>query len=224
MFCMLWSNGCQSTRKPILRQRPVTTAARPACMKGLPSNIRAPPEPIRQDELSTTRSCLSHQKFTTYSKQFTHMGNITETTRLEKIAESCKKSLEMVKQYQARGLDPPKHQFESRTYNTVRSTNDAISHTIHTTLAHLDNKNCYARLFVDFSSAFNTVIPSKLIQKLRALGLSATLCNWVLDFLTNRRQHVRIGKNTSTTMILNTGTPQGSEPNAVLPVYTRLCV
>ncbi|XP_028832307.1 coiled-coil and C2 domain-containing protein 1B isoform X2 [Denticeps clupeoides] len=61
-----------------------------------------------------------YEKCTTYSKQFTHLGNITETTKFEKMAESCKKSLEMVKQYQARGLDPPKHHFESRTYNTVR--------------------------------------------------------------------------------------------------------
>lgn len=67
-----------------------------------------------------------------------------------------------------------------------RPTEDAISHKLHTTLAHLENKNCYARLlFVDYSSAFNTVIPSKLIQKLLDLGLSATLCNWILDFFNN---------------------------------------
>ena len=36
-------------------------------------------------------------------------------------------------------------------------------------------------LFIDYSSAFNTIVPSKLI-KLEALGLNPTLCNWVLDF------------------------------------------
>ncbi len=47
-------------------------------------------------------------------------------------------------------------------------------------------------LFLDFSSAFNTIIPQTLVHKLEALGLSPALCNWVLDFLTNRRQTVRI--------------------------------
>ena len=39
-------------------------------------------------------------------------------------------------------------------------------------------------LFIDYSSAFNTTVPSKLIIKLWALGLNPTLCNCVLDFLT----------------------------------------
>ena len=37
-------------------------------------------------------------------------------------------------------------------------------------------------LFIDYSSAFNTIVPSKLIIELEALGLEQTLCNWVLDF------------------------------------------
>jgi hypothetical protein len=39
-------------------------------------------------------------------------------------------------------------------------------------------------LFIDYSSAFDTIVPSMLIIKLEALGLNPTLCNWVLDFLT----------------------------------------
>ncbi|XP_071780419.2 coiled-coil and C2 domain-containing protein 1B isoform X1 [Centroberyx gerrardi] len=61
-----------------------------------------------------------YEKCMTYSKQFTHLGNVTETTKFEKMAESCKKSLEVLKLSQSRGLDPPKHHFEERTYNTVR--------------------------------------------------------------------------------------------------------
>ncbi|KAI3364107.1 hypothetical protein L3Q82_010936 [Scortum barcoo] len=54
--------------------------------------------------------------------------------------------------------------------------------------------NTYVRmLFVDFSSAFNTVIPDKLILKLHNLGLPSSLCHWIRDFLTNRPQVVRIG-------------------------------
>ncbi|XP_073704319.1 coiled-coil and C2 domain-containing protein 1B [Garra rufa] len=61
-----------------------------------------------------------HEKCVTYSKQFTHMGNVAETTKFENMAEQCKKSLEILKLAQNRGLQPPKHHFEERTYRTVR--------------------------------------------------------------------------------------------------------
>jgi len=37
---------------------------------------------------------------------------------------------------------------------------------------------------IDFSSVFNTIIPFKLILKLRDLGLATPICNWIMDFLT----------------------------------------
>ena len=77
-------------------------------------------------------------------------------------------------------------------YRPNRSTDDAISIALHTALSHLDKRNTYVRmLFIDYSSAFNTIVPSKL-----------------LDFLTGHPQVVRVGNNTSATLILNTGAPQ----------------
>jgi hypothetical protein len=38
-------------------------------------------------------------------------------------------------------------------------------------------------MFIDYSSAFNTIVLSKLITKLRSLGLNTSLYNWMLDFL-----------------------------------------
>jgi hypothetical protein len=64
-------------------------------------------------------------------------------------------------------------------------------------------------LFIDYSSAFNTIVTSKLINKLRTLGLNTSLCNWIRDFLTGNTQVVRVDNNTSATLILNTGAPQG---------------
>ncbi|XP_013868639.1 RNA-directed DNA polymerase from mobile element jockey [Austrofundulus limnaeus] len=102
-------------------------------------------------------------------------------------------------------LDP--HQF---AFRQNRSTEDAVSIALHSVLSHLDNKNTYARmLFLDFSSAFNTVIPSQLITKLTDLGISSLMCNWLLDFLTSRPQHVRLDNHFSSTIIINTGVPQG---------------
>ncbi len=95
-------------------------------------------------------------------------------------------------------------------YRPNRSTDDAISTTLHLALTHLENKDSYVRmLFIDFSSAFNTIIPQQLINKLNLLGLNNYLCNWILDFLTGRPQSVRVGHNTSSTTTLSTGAPQG---------------
>ncbi|KAL0161432.1 hypothetical protein M9458_045157, partial [Cirrhinus mrigala] len=95
-------------------------------------------------------------------------------------------------------------------YRPNRSTDDAISTALHSALTHLDKKDSYVQmLFIDFSSAFNTIIPQQLTQKLVQLGLNTSLCNWLLDFLTGRPQVVRVGRNTSSTIILNTGAPQG---------------
>ncbi len=90
-------------------------------------------------------------------------------------------------------------------YHPNRFTDDAISSTLHLALNHLENKDCYVRmLFIDFSSAFNTIILQQLINKLNLLGLYNSLCNWILDFQTGRPQSVRVGRNT-----LSTGAPQG---------------
>ncbi len=95
-------------------------------------------------------------------------------------------------------------------YRSNRSTDDAIATALHPALTHLDKTDTYVRLlFIDFSSAFNTIIPQQLIHKLVQLGLNTSLCNWLLDFLTGRPQAVRVGSNTSSTITLNTGAPQG---------------
>ena len=79
-------------------------------------------------------------------------------------------------------------------------------------------------LLFDYSSAFNTIVSSKLITKLRILGLNTSLCNWILDFPTGRPQVVRVGNNTSATLILNTGAPQGSVLSPLLySLFTHDC-
>ena len=80
-------------------------------------------------------------------------------------------------------------------------------------------------LFIDYSSAVNTIVPSKLITKLRILGLNTSLCKWTLDFLTGCPQVVRIGSKTSATLILNTGAPQGCMLSPLLySLFTHDCM
>ncbi len=75
-------------------------------------------------------------------------------------------------------------------YRPNRSTDDAISQVLHFSLTHIDSKNGnYVRLlFIDYSSAFNTIVPIKLAVKLTDLGLNSSLCDWIQDFLTGRPQ------------------------------------
>ena len=58
-------------------------------------------------------------------------------------------------------------------YHPNRSIENAITIALHAALSHLDKWNTYVRmLFIDYSSAFNTIVASKLIIKLEALGLN----------------------------------------------------
>ena len=53
-------------------------------------------------------------------------------------------------------------------YHPNRSTDDVISIALHTALSHLDKINTYVRmLFIGYSSEFNTIVPSKLNNKLK---------------------------------------------------------
>ena len=51
------------------------------------------------------------------------------------------------------------------------------------------------------------------------------MSNWVLDFLTVRPQVVKVGDNISTSLILNTGAPQGCVLSSLLySLFTHDCM
>ncbi len=79
-------------------------------------------------------------------------------------------------------------------------------------------------LFVDFSSAFNTIIPDTLQNKLTQLSVPTSICQWITSFLTDRQQLVRLGKYTSNTHTISTGAPQDCVLSPLLfPLYTNDC-
>lgn len=89
---------------------------------------------------------------------------------------------------------------------------NAITHILHSALSHPDQRaggNYVCMLFMDYSLAFNILVPSKLITKLWDLGLYSTICSWVQDFLTGWPQVVRAGSTSSPLITLSTGAPQG---------------
>ncbi|KAK1805713.1 hypothetical protein P4O66_001979 [Electrophorus voltai] len=92
---------------------------------------------------------------------------------LTSIIMKCFKKLVMrhVKTQLPPSLDPL--QF---AYRSNHSTDNAISTTCHLALTYLDKKGTYVRmLFIDFSSAFNTIVSQHLIGKLSLLGLNTSL-------------------------------------------------
>ena len=121
---------------------------------------------------------------------------------------------------------PPNHDPLQFAYRPGRSTDDAIAHVLHTALSHLEGKDTYVRmLFVDYSSAFNTIVPSRLVSKLKDLGLNTALCGWIQNFLTDRLQVVRVGNRTSSPLTISIGAPQGCASSPFwYDLYTHDCV
>ena len=110
-------------------------------------------------------------------------------------------------------------------YRKNRSVEDAVSLNIHEILCHLEKPNSYVRvLFLDYSSAFNNIIPKSLVEKLLALDFPIDICNWILDFLVNRPQIVKIKNNMSSSLVLSTGAPQGCVLSPTLySIFTHDC-
>ncbi|KAL0202259.1 hypothetical protein M9458_000277, partial [Cirrhinus mrigala] len=110
-------------------------------------------------------------------------------------------------------------------YRANRSVDDAVNMGLHYILLHLVKPGTYARiLFVDFSSAFNTIIPDILQNKQSQLSVSTSICQWITSFLTDRQQLVRLGKLTSGTRTISTGAPQGCVLSPLLfSLYTNDC-
>ena len=72
-------------------------------------------------------------------------------------------------------------------YRSGRSVDDAVSLLMHFLLKHEDKPKTYSRiLIIDFSSAFNTIIPDTLNTKLKSLNVDPQLCSWVMGFLSYR--------------------------------------
>ena len=80
-------------------------------------------------------------------------------------------------------------------YLNNRSVEDAITCLLHTICQHLEQSGTYVRvLFVDFSSAFNTIVSYFLTEILHSgMDVNPSLCCWINNFMTNRTQRVRFG-------------------------------
>ena len=80
---------------------------------------------------------------------------------------------------------------------------------------------CVDVCFWTFSSTFNIISVSKLVERLEHLDYQVT--NWLSSYLTNRVQYTKSGPNQSKTVITNIGTPQGTVLSPLLfSIYTDI--
>ena len=112
------------------------------------------------------------------------------------------------------------HQF---AYQPKLGVEDAVLTLLHKTSAHLEDKNTYSRvMFIDFSSAFNTLQPHVIVKTLQELNVPDKWCYWILEFLTNRKQYVRVENVVSSMCTTNTGASQGCVLSPMLfVIYTN---
>ena len=120
-----------------------------------------------------------------------------------------------------------KYQF---AYSANRCVEDATLSLTQYVLSHVDKPNTIRQkhyvkiLYIDFSSAFNTIQPHLMMQKLVNMNVNAKLILWVNEFLTNRPQYVKLMNTMSDTIVTNTGAPQGCVLSPILfTLYTSDC-
>ena len=92
-----------------------------------------------------------------------------------------------------------------------RSTLLALIKFMHTLYisAH-DCRNIIRILFVDFRKAFELIDHTVLRDKLEYYNFPPHLSRWLLTFLSNRSQFVKVGSSCSTTLSTHAGAPQGT--------------
>ena len=74
----------------------------------------------------------------------------------------------------------------------------------------LDSGKSVDIVYTYFSKAFDKVSHQKLIWKLKRLGVNDRILHWIIDFLQDRCQRVRISDSVSGWEVVRSGEPQGS--------------
>ncbi|KAL0152343.1 hypothetical protein M9458_052066 [Cirrhinus mrigala] len=213
----------QVFRKNKRRKAPGTDGVTPACLKTCADQLAPILSQIfnRSLELCEVPSCFKRSTIIPVPKKpkITGLNDYGPVALTSVVMKSFEKLvLAYLKNITGPLLDPL--QF---AYRANRSVDDAVNMGLHFILQHLDETGNYVRiLFVDFSSAFNTIIPTLLQSKLAQF--SVPICQWITSFLTDRQQLVRLGKFTSHGRTTSTGAPQGCVLSPLLfSLYSNDC-
>ena len=96
-------------------------------------------------------------------------------------------------------------------YRKFHSCETAITKITNDLLLSIDNNQCSILLFLDLSSAFDTIDHAILLSILQTkYGLNGIVLKWFESYISNRNFRVNIGKSFSEGICLLFGVPQGS--------------
>ena len=101
-------------------------------------------------------------------------------------------------------------------YRKARSTLDQLSRLHDSIHKAINNKSFTVGIFIDFSRAYDMLWKDGLLSKLRNMGITGNIYNYINDFLTERSLRVKIGNTLSENFRLQNGTPQGSVISPIL--------
>ncbi|CAB3989758.1 RNA-directed DNA polymerase from transposon BS [Paramuricea clavata] len=102
-------------------------------------------------------------------------------------------------------------------YKRGQNCTMALIKCYHNWLEWLDGDADFVRVFTfDFKKAFDYVSHYILSEKLKALKVNPYIINWIIDFLSDRRQRVTVDGITTEYVNINRGVPQGSVLGPVL--------
>ena len=91
------------------------------------------------------------------------------------------------------------------------SSVDALISLLHSLYADKDGNGKTVRLFLlEFSKAFDRVSYKILIAKMAKLDIYPSVINWVIDFLSRRKQQVKVDGVFSEWSLVNSRVPQGT--------------
>ena len=115
-------------------------------------------------------------------------------------------------------ITPVSHQIDPRQFARAgHSTTDALVYLLQAVYEAVDTGSCGARMFfADYSKGFDMIDHSVLIEELRNMHVHPVLVNWIIAFLCNRTQAVRIENIISEWKTPKGGIPQGTKLGVIL--------
>lgn len=101
-------------------------------------------------------------------------------------------------------------------FRSCRSTQSNLVHFISEISQEVDKGMQIDAIYTDFSSAFDKVNHSLLVNKLEKFGLGGVLLDWIKSYLHKRQQYVYVNGHESDMFFADSGVPQGSHLGPLL--------